>query len=81
MVEDQWAMYDGFSNKCAYSDKWFKIAKNFLMLAFVGDHCEAKYPCNRCRNRRMLSEYEVSSHIAKNIFVPNYLVWHQCGEV
>jgi hypothetical protein len=24
----------------------------------------------------MLSEYEVSSHIAKHVFVPNYLVWH-----
>jgi hypothetical protein len=29
----------------------------------------------------MLCEYEMSSHIAKHEFMPNYLVWHQHGEV
>jgi hypothetical protein len=29
----------------------------------------------------MLSEYEMSDHIAKHGFMPNYLVWHQHGEV
>jgi hypothetical protein len=29
----------------------------------------------------MLSEYEMSGHIAKHGFIPNYLVWHQHGEV
>jgi hypothetical protein len=29
----------------------------------------------------MLSEYEMSSHIAKHGFMPNYLVRHQHGEV
>jgi hypothetical protein len=29
----------------------------------------------------MLSEYEMSSHIAKHEFMPNYLVGHQHGEV
>jgi hypothetical protein len=29
----------------------------------------------------MLFEYEMSNHIAKNEFMPNYLVWHQHGEV
>jgi hypothetical protein len=29
----------------------------------------------------MLSEYEMSGHNAKQEFVPNYLVWHQHGEV
>jgi hypothetical protein len=29
----------------------------------------------------MLSEYEMSSHIANHRFMPNYLVWHQHGEV
>jgi hypothetical protein len=29
----------------------------------------------------MLSEYEISGHIAKRGFMPNYLVWHQHGEV
>jgi hypothetical protein len=29
----------------------------------------------------MLSEYEMSGHIAKKGFMPDYLVWHQYGEV
>jgi hypothetical protein len=29
----------------------------------------------------MLSEYEMSDHIAKHKFMPNYLVWHQHREV
>jgi hypothetical protein len=29
----------------------------------------------------MLSEYEMSGHIAKHGFIPNYLVWHHHGEV
>jgi hypothetical protein len=29
----------------------------------------------------MLLEYEIFGHIAKQGFMPNYLVWHQHGEV
>jgi hypothetical protein len=29
----------------------------------------------------MLSKYEMSDHIAKHGFIPNYLVWQQHGEV
>jgi hypothetical protein len=57
------------------------MVKNFLKLAFAGDHREVKCPCNRCQNRRMLSEYEMSSHIDKHRFMPNYLLWHQQEEV
>jgi hypothetical protein len=81
MADDRWAMYDGFGDKCAHSTELFEIKKNFLKLAFAGDRCEVKCPCNRCWNKRMLSEYEMSSHIAKHGFMPNYLVWHQHGKV
>jgi hypothetical protein len=74
-------MYNRFSDKGAHSTKWFEIAKNFLKLAFTGDHHEAKCLCNRCQNRRILSEYEMSDHIAMHGFMLNYLVWHQHGEV
>jgi hypothetical protein len=74
-------MYDGFSDKGAHFTEWFEIAKNFLKLAFIGDCREAKCSCNRCWNRRMLSEYEMSGHTAKHEFMSNYLVWHQYGEV
>jgi hypothetical protein len=48
MVDDRWMMYDEFSDKSAHSVEWFEIVKNFLKLAFAGDHCEAKCLCNRC---------------------------------
>jgi hypothetical protein len=81
IVEDPQTMYDGFSDKGAYSVEWFEVAKNFLKLAFVGDRREAKCPCNRSQNRRMLSKYEMCDHIAKHRFMPNYLVWHKHGEM
>jgi hypothetical protein len=74
-------MYNGFGDKGAHSAKWFEVAKNFLKLAFARDRCETKCPCNRCQNRRMLSEYKMSGHIAKHGFMSNYLVWQQPGEV
>jgi hypothetical protein len=74
-------MYDRFSDKAAHSAEWFKVAKNFLKLAFAGDHREPKCSCNRCQNRRILSEYEMCGHLAKHGFMTNYLVWHQHGEV
>jgi hypothetical protein len=74
MADNRWAMYDGFSDKGAHSAEWFEIMENFLKLAFASDHCEAKCPCNRCQNIRMLSEYEMSGHITKHGVMLNYLV-------
>jgi hypothetical protein len=81
MANDRQVMYDGFSDKSVHSTEWFKIAKNFLKLASAGDRHEVNCPCNRCRYRRMLSEYEMSDYIAKHIFISSYLVWHQHREV
>jgi hypothetical protein len=64
-----------------HSVEWFQIAKEFLKLAFDGGRHEAMCLCSRCCNRRMLSEYEMSGHIAKKGFMPDYLVWYQHGEV
>jgi hypothetical protein len=74
-------MYDRFSDKGAHTAELFEVAKNFLKLAFAGDHREAKCPCNRHWNRRILSEYEMPGHITKHRFMLNYLVWHQYEEV
>jgi hypothetical protein len=71
MGEDRRAMYDRFSDKGAHSAESFKVAKNFLMLAFAGDHHEVKCPCNRCQNRRMLFEYEMCGHLAKHKAIPS----------
>jgi hypothetical protein len=71
MGDDRRPMYDRLSDKGAHSAEWFEITKNFLKLAFPGDYREAKCPCNRCQNRRMLSEYEIFVHIAKQGFMPS----------
>jgi hypothetical protein len=74
-------MYDGFSDTGKHSAEWVWITMEFLKLAFVGGHHEASCLCSRCENRRMLSGYEMSAHLAKKGFMSNYLLWHQHGEV
>jgi hypothetical protein len=74
-------MYDRFNDTGKYSAKWVQITKKFLKLAFVDGHREASCLCSRCENRRMLSEYEMSAHLAKNGFMLNCLLWHQHREV
>jgi hypothetical protein len=74
-------MYDRFSTTGKHSSEWVRITKEFLKLAFAGDHHEVSHSCNRCENRRMLSKYEMSTHLAKKEFLSNYLLWHQRGEL
>jgi hypothetical protein len=74
-------MYDGFSDIVKHSAEWVQITKEFLKLAFAGGHREVSCPCSRCENRRMLSEYELSTHLSKKGFMSNYLLWHQHEEV
>jgi hypothetical protein len=66
-------MYDRFSGTGKHSTEWVQITKEFLKLSFAGGCREASCPCSRCENRRMLSEYEMSTHIAKERFMLNYL--------
>jgi hypothetical protein len=74
-------MYDGFSDAGKHSAEWVWITKEFLKLDFAGGCCEASCPCSRCENRRILSEYEISAHLAEKGFMLNYLLWHQYEEV
>jgi hypothetical protein len=74
-------MYDGFSDTGKHSVEWVWIIKEFLKLAFASGRREVSCPCSRCENRRMLSEYEMSSQLAKKGFMLNYLLWHQHREV
>jgi hypothetical protein len=57
-------MYDGFSDTGIHYVDWVQITKEFLKFAFADDRCEASCPCSRCENRRMLSKYEMSAHLA-----------------
>jgi hypothetical protein len=81
MADERLAMYDGFSDTGKHSIEWVRVIKEFLKLVFTGGHREASCPCSRCENRRMLSEYEMSVHLAKKGFMLNYLLWRQHGEV
>jgi hypothetical protein len=74
-------MYDEFSDTGKYSAEWVCITKEFVKLVFAGGHREASCPCSRCENRMILSEYEISTHLAKKGFMPIYLLWHQHGDV
>jgi hypothetical protein len=81
MADERRTMYDGFTDTGKLSTEWVQIIKEFLKLAFAGSRHETSCLCSRCENRRMLSEYEMSSHLAKKGFMVNYLLWHQHGEV
>jgi hypothetical protein len=64
MADEWWVIYDRFSDTGKHSTECVQIIKEFLKLAFAGDRREAS-PCSMCENRRMLSEYEMSAHLAK----------------
>jgi hypothetical protein len=74
-------MYDRFSDAGKHVVEWVRITKEFLKLAFAGGRREVSCPCSRCENRTMLSEYEISAHLAKKGFMSNYLLWNQHGDV
>jgi hypothetical protein len=67
-------MYDGFSDTDKHSSEWVWITKEFWKLAFAGGRHEVGCLCSRCENRKMLSEYETSAHLAKKEFMLNYLL-------
>jgi hypothetical protein len=81
MADEQHAMYDRFNDTGKHSIEWVRITKEFLKLAFAGGYRKASCPCSRCENRRMLSKYEMLTHLAKKGFISNYLLWHQHGAV
>jgi hypothetical protein len=74
-------MYDGFSDTGNHSAEYVQITKEFLKLAFAGSHCETSCLCSTCENRSMLSEYEMSTHLARKGFMLNYFLWHEHREV
>jgi hypothetical protein len=78
MANELWVTYDGFSDTGKYSVEWVRITKKFLKLAFAGGRREASCPCNRCENRRIMLEYEMSAHQCHRTL---YLLWHQHEEV
>jgi hypothetical protein len=65
MDEEQRVIYDGFSDTDKHFVELVRIINEFLKLAFTGGRHEASRPCSMCENRRMLSEYEMSAHLAK----------------
>jgi hypothetical protein len=52
-----------------------------MNLAFAGGRRVANYPCIKCGNYKMLLLYDMHGHLAKDRFMPNYLVWCNHKEV
>jgi hypothetical protein len=74
------AMYDGFNNDTlGHSDGWVKVADEFVAHTFAGEPRAAKCSCTRCRNLIRLVKFDLSIHICKYGFKPDYLVWHEHG--
>jgi hypothetical protein len=73
MADERRAMYDGFSDISKHSVEWVRFTKEFFKLAFAGGRREASCPCSRCENKRILSKYEMSAHLAKKGFLSNYI--------
>jgi hypothetical protein len=65
MADERWEKYVRFSDTGKQFVEWVQITKEFLKLAFAGGRHEVSCPCSRCENRRMLLEYEMSTHLAK----------------
>jgi hypothetical protein len=75
-------MYDGFnSNTLGHFDAWVEVADEFVAHAFAGEPRVAKCPCTRCQNLIRLNKFDLSIHIYKYDFKPDYLVWREHGEV
>jgi hypothetical protein len=68
-------MYDYFNgDTLGKSDAWVKVVDEFMAHAFVGEPRVAKCPCTRCRNLILLDKFDLSIHICKYGFKPDYLV-------
>jgi hypothetical protein len=76
------AMHDGFGSVThGHFDAWVRVADEFMALVFAGDARFAKCQCRECWNLIRLKKVEVSYHVFKHVFVPNYLIWREHGEV
>jgi hypothetical protein len=64
-------MYDGFSDTAKQFTEWVQIKKENFKLPFASGCREASCLRSRCKNRRMLFEYEMSAHLAKKGFKSN----------
>jgi hypothetical protein len=58
-----------------------KVADEFVACTFAVEPHVAKWSCIRCRNLIRLNTFDLSIHIRKYGFNPDYLVWRKHGEV
>jgi hypothetical protein len=76
-IEEGLCMMDSIG----HYDAWVKVADKFVAHTFARELCVAKCPSTRSRNLIRLDKFDLSIHICKHDFKPNYLVWHEHGEV
>jgi len=81
MGDDRKAMYDGWSRTGEHTMEWARIANAFMTQAFASGCTVAKCPCKNCKNRLRQYRHEIQVHLCKDGFMPEYLVWHEHGEL
>lgn len=58
-----------------------KVAEELVDRAFIGEPHVVKCPCSKCQNLIRLKKSDPSIHLCKYGFNPNYVLWHEHGEV
>jgi hypothetical protein len=81
MENREW-MYAGRVSQFEFTDEWKEKAEQFVNNAFGIPSRPMKVwcPCSNCGNRKRLRKAEVSTHLLKFGFTPNYHVWDFHGE-
>jgi hypothetical protein len=62
-------------------DPCVKVVEEFVDRAFIGEPHVVKCLCSKCQNLIRLKKSDPSIHLCKYGFNPNYVVWHEHGEV
>jgi hypothetical protein len=75
-------MYEGRTSQWEITLEWREKAEQFVNMAFDIPARPAKVlcPCKRCNNIKRQTKEELSKHLIKNGFTPNYYTWVCHGE-
>lgn len=75
-------MHDGLNDDTLrHSNAWVKVANEIVKHTLANEPCVVKCPCRRCQNLIRLKQHELSIHLCKYDFKPDYLEWCEHGDV
>jgi hypothetical protein len=82
-MDDREWMYTGRSSQGQFTDEWVEKIDAFLDLAFgkaAKGVSQVLCPCSKCANRKRQNKENMSKHLLKNGFTPDYTWWVHHGE-